>query len=102
MPKLYNVNGNSPPCRPVVAGVGSLFHCMSRWSDMCFRQLLDQTLSHVKNLADTALTLYYMEEPDDNTLFFKADTAVMCQNMSTEEGLMFLTIEIDNFILRVD
>ena len=48
------------------------------------------------------LTLNYMEELDDNTLLFTVDAAAMCPNINTEEGLMFLTISLDNLIFKVD
>ena len=47
------------------------------------------------------LTLNALDELDDDMFLFAADTAEMHQNFNTKEGLMFLTIALDNLIFKV-
>ena len=96
MPKLHKCKGNLPPCRLAVVVVGSPFHCISRWVDIHLIQLLDQTPSYVQTSNDIALMLNTLEELDDDMFLFAADAKATHPNMSTEEGLMFLTIALDN------
>ena len=69
--------------------------------DMCLRQLLDQVSSYVKNSNDTVLMLNALEELDDN-MFFTACATAMHPNMSIEEGLTFLKIELNKLIFKAD
>ena len=84
VPKLYKGKINPPPCRLVVVVVGSPFHCVSRWVDMCLRELLDQMPSHAKNSNYMPLMLQSLYELDGNPFLLIEDATVMCLNINTK------------------
>ena len=58
--------------------------------------------SYVKNSNEIVLILNDLEELDDDKFLFEADAIAMHPNIKTEEGLVFLTIALDNLIFKVD
>ena len=69
---------------------------------MHIRLLLDQTPSYEKNSNGTVLMLKCLNELEVNIFLFTSDATVMCPNIDTEEGLTFLTSELDNLIFKVE
>ena len=57
--------------------------------------------SYAKNSHDIALLLNSFNEIDENMFLFTKNDTSMCPNINTEEGLTFLTIDIDNLIFKV-
>ena len=57
--------------------------------------------SYVKNSNEIVLTLQAIKELDDYTFLLTADDALMCPNINAEEGLIFLTLALDNMIFKV-
>ena len=68
---------------------------------MTLRQLLDQIRSYVKNSNDIALMLNALDELDDKMFLFTEEETAIHPNINIEEGLMFLTIALDNLIFKI-
>ena len=66
------------------------------------RELLDQIPSHVKKSNEIAIILRYINELDDKMFLFAEDATSMQPNANTEEGLTYLTLELDNLMFKTE
>ena len=69
---------------------------------MWMRELLDQIPSHVKKSNEIAIILRYINELDDKMFLFAEDATSMQPNANTEEGLTYLTLELDNLMFKAE
>ena len=84
---------NPLPCRPAAQVVGSTLCSIGRWVGINLRELLLCYKTHIKNLDDVLKRLKKFKR-----FFITAyDTESMCPSIRTEEGLEFLTLDLDSF-----
>lgn len=99
MPKAYKQK-IPIPLQPVVATIGSPYHCVSRWVDSYLRELLPYVSSHIKDSDDLLGELKKFGPIEGDAFMSTSDAVAMCLNIRTDEGIMFLIAALDACLFK--